>query len=82
MANNRLWAVCKDDNECVCLTKCYTTGWGGGDFNRHDEFFEKHNACPSSHGCGENILFVTEVDDPRVKLYDFGDFKNIKIYFN
>jgi hypothetical protein len=78
MANNRLWAVCKDDSKAVCLNKY---PWGGG-FQNHDEFFEKHSNCPSEHGCGENILFVTEQDDDRVEKYDFTDSvnNNTKIY--
>ena len=81
MANNRLWAVCKDDNKAVVLIKYYPgpPGWGGG-FNDKDEFFTEHDRCPSNHGCGENILFVTEVDDERVEKYDFTDFHNIKIF--
>lgn len=85
MANNRLWAVCKDDNEADCLTKYYPCEAGGwsGPFSNKDEFFKKHENCPSNHGCGENILFVTEQDDPRVEFYDFRKsyLRETKIYF-
>lgn len=81
MANNRLWAVCKDDNEAKCLTKYSPTGGDWGGFHEQPEFFAKHDKCPSNHGCGENMKFVTETEDDRVKEYDFRDFKKIKIIF-
>lgn len=67
MANNRLWAVCKDDNEASCLSKSYGT-WAGG-FRCDDEFFTKHETCPSQRGGGENIVWTDEQDD-RVIFYD------------
>lgn len=76
MANNRLWVVCKDDSKCTLITKYYPDSEGWGDLSDHKEgvaeFMLKHDGCPSNHGCGENILFITETpDDPRVELYDF-----------
>jgi len=78
MANNRLWAVCKDDNECTCLGKSY--GEWSGIHDAEPEFWEKHYNCPSQHGCGENIIFVTEVDDERVEKYDFSTKGAYKIF--
>lgn len=82
MANNRLWAVCKDDNEAEMLIKYYPCEDGGwsGEMIRRDEFFKKHENCPSNHGLGENIQFVHEQDE-RVKLYDFTVQGKTKIYF-
>lgn len=84
MANNRLWAVCKDDNEAAIITKYYPSAEGWGSMNtwvNQDDFFNRHAACASNHGCGENILFVAEHDDPRVKEYDYR-VKPVRIYFN
>lgn len=84
MANNRLWAVCKDDNEARCLAKSYGD-WAGG-FNSQDTFFTAHLNCPSNHGGDENILFVTENEDAgghvRVKQFDFSDHNHVHIYLN
>ena len=74
MANNRLWAVCKDDNECACLAKSYGS-WEGG-FHDCNDFFKKHVECPSQKGGGENIVWVDE-NDERVILYDFSRRKRI-----
>lgn len=79
MANNRLWAVCKDDNKCTALAKNYSDWYCVGEEEGHNAFFLKHADCPSNHGCGENILFVTEVDDDRVELFDFSDPADLKI---
>lgn len=73
MANNRLWAVCKDDNEAEMLIKyypCESGGWSG-EMVRRDEFFARHEKCKSNEGCGENIIFCAEQDDPRIEKYDF-----------
>jgi hypothetical protein len=80
MANNRLWAVCKFDNECSCLSKSY--GYWGGGFHCDDEFFTKHQNCPGNRGGGENIAWCDENDD-RVIRYDFiNAFNNeTRIYF-
>lgn len=80
MANNRLWAVCKHDNEASCLSKSYGN-WGGG-FYCDDDFFNKHEGCEGQGGGGENIAWTDEFDD-RVILYDFTNSHNQKthIYF-
>lgn len=77
MANNRLWAVCVDDNEAVCLAKNY--GSWDGHFQENPAFFDKHADCPSNHCCGENIIFCTEVNDKRIAFYDFRT-SPVKIY--
>ncbi len=81
MANNRLWAVCKDDNECIVLAKNYSDWYAVNTEEYVNEFYQKHKDCKSNHGCGENMVFVTEVDDDQVKLYDFAQ-KPVKIYLN
>ena len=83
MANNRLWAVCKDDNNAQMITKYYPPEWDlPEDVVGINRFLKNHKDCPSNHGCGENIVFVTEVDDERVEKYDFTDSvnNNTKIY--
>ena len=50
MANNRLWAVCKADNEASCLSKSYGN-WAGG-FYCDDDFFSKHTECEGQLGGG------------------------------
>lgn len=70
MANNRLWAVCRDDGEATSVCKWY--GWfeGWGEISdRQKEFFERHAGCPSNRGCGENFVFVTEMEE-RIKKID------------
>lgn len=84
MANNKLWAVCKNDNKAKRITK-YDVRSGWGDLLDHDgidleQFMNEHNDCPANKGCGENILFVSETDD-RVELYDFHELDNPRIYF-
>lgn len=82
MANNRLWAVCKADNECVVLLKNYSVWYCVNTEEYLDTFFESHKEHKGNEGCGENIVFVTEVDDdPRVKLYDFSK-RPPKIYLD
>lgn len=68
MANNRLWAVCKEHNEASCLGKSYGN-WSGG-FNCDDDFFNRHTECEGQKGGGENIAWVDE-NDERVIMYDF-----------
>jgi len=80
MANNRLWAVCKYDNEAACLGKSYGL-WGG--LRSPDDFFKEHENCPGNKGGGENIAWCDE-DDDRVIQYDFRYYDNnnkIYIYF-
>ena len=71
MANNRLWAVCRADNKCKALLKNYGDWYVIGEEKDHNNFFFQHKDCEGNEGCGENIVFVTEVNDPKVKLYDF-----------
>lgn len=75
MANNRLWAVCIDDNDARMVTKYYPcdNGWGYLEGNKDyvEEFMTKHAWCKSNQGCGENIIFCTEQNDPRIEKYDF-----------
>jgi len=71
MANNRLWAVCRADNWCKVLLKNYGDWYCVGEEGDHNDFFLKHKDCDGNNGCGENVVFVTEVDDPQVEWYDF-----------
>lgn len=81
MANNRLWAVCKADNKCIALLKNYSEWYCIGQDEDHNKFFQEHEDCEGNKGCGENIVFVTELDD-KVKLYDFSrkDYPDVRIY--
>lgn len=79
MANNRLWAVCKHDNEAVVLLKNYSDWYHVGVEDDHNEFFIKHKDCPGNRGCGENIVFVTEIDDDRVIMFDFMNTEKIEM---
>ena len=80
MANNKLWAVCKDDNRCILMAKNYSDWYMVNGEKDYNDFFEEHKDCKSNRGCGENIVFVTDVDDDRVEKYDFTDYYNIKIF--
>ena len=81
MANNRLWAVCKADNYCTVLLKNYSDWYCVNTQEDLDEFFQLHKEHEGNKGCGENIVFVTEVDDEKVKLYAFNE-RPVKIYLN
>lgn len=84
MANNRLWAVCKIDNDAHVVLKYYPGEWYH--VNEDSDWFRQHNH--RLHGgseilddlCGTHIVFVQEVDDSRVKHYDFRTFGKAKIY--
>lgn len=80
MANNRLWAVCKDDNKGIVLCKNYSDWYKVGADQDHNKFFMEHVDCPSNRGCGENIKFITEVDDDDLILLDFRDYSDVRIY--
>lgn len=72
MANNKLWAVCKHDNEATVLLKNYCDWYCVGNEKDHNDFFQKHVDCKGQEGCGENIVFVRETgDDDRVAMFDF-----------
>lgn len=85
MANNRLWAVCKLDHQATVVAKYYPYNWYH--VNCETEWFEKHTheeeaESGSDPSCGTHIVFVQEVEDPRVKEYDFREQGNPKIYLN
>ena len=71
-----MYIVCNKCNDFLSFAKTMGDGWysnfiSGDDFN---EFFDKHNPHlrKLEDGLGtKQYTLVTEVEDPKVKLYDF-----------
>ena len=82
MANNRMYLVCNVCERFTAIAKTMGDGWyaTGADLN---DFFNVHeHVSKIEDGLGsKQFTFVTEVDDPKVKLYDFAR-RKIKLIKN
>lgn len=82
MANSRLYIVCKKCEDYFVLAKYYPVGgfiagnigWSFLDHSdERDRWIERHekHAAKLDINFGNYFVFVTEIDDNRVRLYDF-----------
>lgn len=86
MANSRLYIVCRKCEDYFVLAKYYPVGGFlagdiGWSFHDQDDDRDKWIRKHEKHAAGLDInygnyfVFVTEVDEERVKLYDFVNHK-------
>ncbi len=71
-----MYLVCNVCNDFFALAKTMGDGWYTGNKNLSDNlnsFFDNHDHNHKlEDGCGtKQFTFVQEVNDPKVKLYDF-----------
>ena len=75
MANNRMYLVCNVCNDFISIAKTMGDGWYtfSGLGESLNNFFDKHDHDHKlEDGFGsKQFTYVTEANDPKVKLYDF-----------